>query len=160
MKSMPDSARPILWLRIFFFILLSAGLSCTPALGQTINWKTYAAGIREAKAENKKIFLHFMTQWCGYCKKMNQTTFKDDEVISYLNRHFVSIQVDGDKEKSVTETHRVTGFPDNRFLDSDMTLAYRVPGFTDPLAFRFFMEYVNTDSYKTMDPMEYYRTRQ
>lgn len=160
MKSMPDYANPILCLRIFFFILLSAGLSSTPALGQTIHWKTYAAGIREAKAENKKIFLHFMTQWCGYCKKMNQTTFADDEVVSYLNRHFVSIQVDGDKEKTLTGKYSVTGFPDNRFLDSDMNLAYRVPGFVDPLAFRFFMEYVKTDSYKTMDPMAYYRSRQ
>ena len=141
-------------------ILLASGLLSTPAIGQTIHWKSYAAGVREAKAQDKKIFLHFMTQWCGYCKQMNRVTFQDDEVIEYLNRYFVSIKVDGDQEKDLAEKYKVTGFPDNRFLDSDMNQAYKLPGFADPMVFRFFMEYVQTDSYKTMDPMGYYRSKQ
>ncbi|WP_022667719.1 thioredoxin family protein [Desulfospira joergensenii] len=146
--------------RIILMILLVFPLLYSPALGQAIDWKTYGAGIREARQENKKIFLHFMTQWCGYCKKMNATTFKDEEVIAFLNRHFVSIKVDGDREKAITEKYRVTGFPDSRFLDSDMNPAYKLPGFVDPLAFKFFMDYIQTESYKTMAPMEYYKSKQ
>ncbi len=147
-------------IRLTIMVFAASVLFGAPAMGQAINWKTYAAGIQEARTENKKIFLHFMTDWCGYCKKMNRTTFKDNKVIDFLNRHFVSIRVDGDKEKTVTGRHKVTGFPDNRFLGPDMKLAYRLPGFADPLAFKFFMEYVHTDAYKTMDPMEYYKSKQ
>ena len=160
MKSLQNKLKSIPWLRILLLVLLVSGFSCSPVMGQSINWKTYAAGVREAKETNKKIFLHFMTQWCGYCKRMNQITFKDDGVIEYLNQHFVSIKVDGDREKALTGEYKVTGYPDNRFLEPDMEQAYRVPGFADPMAFRFFMEYVHTDSYKTMGPMEYYRSKQ
>ncbi len=130
-----------------------------PASGGQVDWKSYAAGIQQARAQHKKIFLHFTADWCGYCKRMDAITFKDAGVIDYLNKNFISIKVNGDKEKQVTQKHNVSGFPDNRFFDAKLKQAFRVPGFVDPMAFKFYMEYVSTDSYKDMTPQEYYRAK-
>ncbi len=142
------------------FVMIAA-LIMIPGTGfcETIDWKQYNEGMSLAKKTNKKVFLHFRADWCGYCKKMDQTTFQDSLVIEFLNKYFVSIKVDGDKEKSLAKKYKVTGYPDNRLFDEKREQAYKLPGYVDQLAFIFFLEYIQTDSYKTMDPMEYYKTK-
>ena len=139
---------------ITFWVLMSGS-----GMGETIDWKEYNDGIRLARKTEKKVFLHFRTDWCGYCAQMEKTTFKDNTVINFLNEHFVSIKVDGDREKSFTKAYKVTGFPDNRFLDEERKEVYRLPGFVESAAFAFFLEYIQTNSFKTMDPMQYYKTK-
>ncbi len=128
-------------------------------LSQSINWKSYADGILLSKQKNKKVFLHFMTDWCGYCKKMDLLTFSDERVIQFLNDHFVSIKVDGDRETQIRDSYKVTGYPDNRFLGNNRKQINRLPGFIQQDSFLFYLEYIHTDSYKTMSPMEYYKSR-
>ena len=66
-----------------------------------IVWMSYDAGLVKAKAENKHLFVNFTTSWCGWCKKMNKTTFKDGEIIDMLAKNFVSVKVDGDSKKEL-----------------------------------------------------------
>ena len=146
--------KKILFIMLTAFIIMPGSGMC-----ETIDWKQYNDGIRLAKKENKKVFLYFRTDWCGYCARMDHATFKDNKVVRFLNEHFVSIKVDGDKEKPILKEYKVAGFPDNRFLDKQKKEAFRLPGFVEPATFLFFLEYVQTDSYKTMDPMQYYKSR-
>ncbi|MCP4703755.1 MAG: DUF255 domain-containing protein [candidate division Zixibacteria bacterium] len=59
-----------------------------------IIWHKYDEGIKLAEETDRLIMINFTTSWCGYCKKMNRTTFKDPEVVKLLNNEFVSIKVD------------------------------------------------------------------
>lgn len=146
--------RKIVLIMIFAFVLMPGAGIC-----EDIEWKKYSEGIRIARQESKKVFLHFRTDWCGYCRQMERFTFHDEKVVRFLNEHFVSIKVDGDAEKMYVKAHKVTGYPDNRFLDEQRKEVHRLPGFVDSSAFLFFLEYIKTDSYKTMDPMQYYKSR-
>jgi|JFJP01.1.fsa_nt_gi thioredoxin 1 len=130
-----------------------------PAICETINWKQYDDGMRLAVNQGKKIFLHFRTDWCKYCGQMDRETFGNPAVVKFLSKHFVAVKVDGDREKAVGKDYKVTGYPDNRFLDSKGKEVHRLPGFVEPEAFLFFLEYIQSDSYKTMDPMQYYKSR-
>ncbi len=128
-------------------------------LGQEIHWLDHEKGLVMAREQNKPVFLHFSAQWCGYCRKMERETFQDKEVISYLNDHFISIKVDADERKGLARKYQVAGLPDNRFLDKDGNPVYRVPGFMEPLALVFFLEYIQSKAYKTMDPRAYYQLK-
>ena len=64
--------------------------------GGDITWYDYDVGLAKAKAEDKHVFINFTTSWCGYCKKMNKSTFKDPEVVKYMDSNFVTVMVDGD----------------------------------------------------------------
>jgi thioredoxin-related protein len=90
---------------------------------------------------------------------MDQETFSDPAVAAFLNERFVAIKVDGDREPSLAKAYKVTGYPDSRFLDREMKGVFQLPGFIESPAFFFFLEYIHSDSYKTMNPMQYYKTR-
>lgn len=147
---------------LLFLTVVSVSIFLTcPAggLGMEINWKSYDEGMTESKKQGRKVFLHFMADWCGYCKKMDSVTFSDERVIAFLNTHFVAVRVNGDHEEKIREIYGVRGYPDNRFLDNNRKQVYRTPGFINAETFMFFLEYIHTDSYKTMDPMQYYKSR-
>ncbi len=148
-------------MRIKFIYISVFTLLMVPCLvfGQNIHWVDYEKGMVMAREQEKPVFLHFSAKWCGYCRKMERQTFQEKEVISDLNDHFISIKVDADAQQSLAREYKVSGLPDNRFLDKDGKLVYRVPGFMDPLAFGFFLEYIQTKAYKTMNPMTYYQSK-
>lgn len=66
-----------------------------------IVWMSYDDGLVKAKAEDKHIFVNFTTSWCGWCKKMNKTTFKEGVILDILADSFVSVKVDGDSKREL-----------------------------------------------------------
>ena len=53
----------------------------THAAGIEFFHGTWAEGVAKAKAENKKIFVDFFTEWCGPCLNMALTVFPLPEEI-------------------------------------------------------------------------------
>jgi len=66
--------------------------------GGDITWLGYDEGLAKAKAEDKHMFVNFTTSWCGYCKKMNRSTFVDGEIVTMMDSNFVAVMVDGDSK--------------------------------------------------------------
>jgi len=77
--------------------------------------------VRRAKAENKLIFLEFSSANCGYCKKMEMTTFADPRVKEKL-AEYVTVFVDADRNPGLREQYRVPGFPAHLVLKPDRTV--------------------------------------
>ena len=125
------------------FILVALLIFTWPFAGslyaENINWYSYDKGIAIAKNENKRIFLHFYADWCYYCKKMDNETFKDNKVIEYLNKNFVSIRLNADKEKKITKKYGYRGLPFNWFLASNGEPFGNFPGYFPPEKFIKFL---------------------
>lgn len=52
--------------------------------------------------ENAKPFVVFIhTSWCNYCKMMENSTFKDPEIINILNSDFYFISLDAETKNEV-----------------------------------------------------------
>ncbi len=57
-----------------------------------IAWeKDFKSGIKNATAKNKPVLFVFSRHSCHYCRVLDETTFKDKEVIEALNKDFISI---------------------------------------------------------------------
>lgn len=96
---------------IFSFPLFS--FSQTPA--KQINWlswqeamkqrETFIAenkqALNEGKAFPKKIFIDVYTGWCGWCKKMDASTFIDPVIVDYMNNNFYPVKMDGEMKDTI-----------------------------------------------------------
>jgi thioredoxin-related protein len=108
-----------------------------------INWHNYKQGMSLAKKENKRVYLHFYTDWCNFCKEMDQTTFRNPSIIKMLNKDFVAIRVDTNKETSVAGKYNIRPVPDNWFLSADGKKLRNFLGYYEADQFVTVIRYVN-----------------
>ncbi|MCP3875761.1 MAG: thioredoxin family protein [Desulfobacteraceae bacterium] len=123
-----------------------------------IDWKDYKQGIVLSESEGKHIFLYFHADWCTYCKKLKQTTFKDKKVLSYLKENFISISVDTDINKEVANQWKVKGLPTLWFLKPDNSKISHLPGYVDAKQFLSILKYIQSKSYDKKTFQEYMET--
>jgi thioredoxin-related protein len=97
-----------------------------------IEWHAYEAGMARSRFEKKKAFIYFHAEWCTYCADMDRKTFTNPEVVAMLNRNFIPIRVDSDREKAVASLYRVKGLPDIWFLAETGEVIGHRPGFIPP----------------------------
>ena len=87
-------------------------MSGTHASSGGVDWLGYDEGLSQSELSEKKVLINFYAEWCRYCKVMDRKTFKDPAVVSYLNKNFIPIRVNSDKEPKTAETFKVRGLPD------------------------------------------------
>lgn len=132
------------------FFCLAAWLPKSFASSDTIKWYSYEEGIAKGKTEQKKIFIFFYTDWCGYCTKMKKTTLKETSVVTCLDENFISIMVNTDKQKKVGADFGVRGLPTSWFMSEDGEKITNLPGYIPADRFLKVLKFINTDSYKKM----------
>jgi len=93
--------------KLFIGILIAA--TALTANAQTNNQQKPAVKwytMEEAQALNakapRKIFVDLYTDWCGWCKVLDNNTFSNPEIIHYLNTYFYPVKFNGEgKEPTV-----------------------------------------------------------
>ncbi len=53
----------------------------------------------KAKGEGKLFFVDFYANWCTPCKWMEESTFKDPEVVTVMEQNYIPYKVDIDKQE-------------------------------------------------------------
>ncbi len=140
---------------VICFLLLPSG--AFPESG--IQWKNYDKALVLAKENNKKTFLYFYADWCTYCRKVENSVFTDEEIVRYLNSHFISAQVNGDNRKEVVSDYDIRGYPTFWFLGEDSSKLNYLPGYVSKDQFLMVLKYIKTDSYKDMEFNEFAESR-
>ncbi len=86
----------------------------------------------EASKSGKLIFIDAYTDWCGPCKRMAATTFKDSEVGEFFNKNFVNMKVEMEKDadgSEIAKRYRVRAYPTLLIVDGEGNLVKSVIGF-------------------------------
>jgi thioredoxin-related protein len=97
------------------FLVVGPAFASDPS----IQWHAYETGVHRAKADKKKLFIHFYADWCRYCKKMDSETFRQTDVVAALNSDFIAVRVNSDQQRQIASQYRVRGLPDTWFIDKD-----------------------------------------
>ena len=76
---------------------------CALMYGQesSIKWYPIEEAIELAQQNNKKIFIEVYTDWCKWCKRLDETTFKDEKIISMINEHFYAVKFDAEMQRPI-----------------------------------------------------------
>ena len=174
---------PVLFLTVLFFGIALADSTSSkgnsgadktePAAAPKtdIDWQKYDKGLAQAKKEGKKVFVEFTAKWCGWCKRMHATTFKDPDVIDLLNRYYITVSVDGDSrdtlnidgyitsEKRLAREYRITGYPTYWFLTPEADPIAPVKGYRDAPTLTDILDYLKDDAYKTVKFEDFLRNK-
>jgi len=142
----------------------------TTAAGE-INWSGYDDGMKKAQAAGKPVMIDFYTTWCKWCKTLDETTYKDKDVINILNNDFVAIKVNAESTnkvnydgKQITEAElarafQVSGFPTIWLLDNTGKKIAPLPGYNPPEEFKPVLTFVSSGAYaKGVKYDEYLKT--
>lgn len=91
----------------------------------TSQWYTKASDFKEveqaAGKKNEPYIFFVYTDWCGYCKKMNEKYLSNAEINRILSKYYrIKINPDnGEEEKALADKKGVRGFPDFRIVHPD-----------------------------------------
>jgi thioredoxin-related protein len=121
----------------------------------TAAWQEYDQAKKLAASSGKPILLHFYTDWCTYCKKMDAETFANEKVAAYMNENFVATKVNPYKQSDIAAKYQVHSVPANWFLKADGTAISRLPGLIKPELFLWVLKYISTSAYKSCSFPEY-----
>ena len=157
-------------------ILLSVGCSGEEPARKTAHadqWVSFDVGMELAAEEKKPVIIDFYTSWCRWCKVMDEKTFSDPEVESYLGEHFVTIRLNAESRNErytykgreyspveLTRSFKVRGFPSLAYLDDEGDLITVVPGFVPKETFLPFLHYIQKECYKQQMSFEEFLEKQ
>jgi len=69
---------------------------------EKIQWMTWDEAIQQNQVEEKIIFVDVYTNWCGWCKKMDATTFKNSKIVDYMNENYYAVKFNAEQRESIT----------------------------------------------------------
>ena len=103
---------------------------CVTAQGITFEHGNFAAVCAKAKAEKKLVFIDVYTSWCGPCKHMAATVFKQDNVGQYFNSQFINFKIDAEKGegKALAAKYKIQFYPTYLFIDDKGALFNKAVG--------------------------------
>ncbi len=90
----------------------------------------WGEALKEAKSENKLLFVDAYAVWCGPCRWMANNVFPDEQVSKYFNENFINYKLDMEKGEGpkIAQNYKVTAYPTLLFIDGEGNVKHRVLG--------------------------------
>ncbi len=166
---------------LLLIITLSiAAHSCSFAQTAEIKWMTLQEAEAAMKKKPKKMFVDIYTGWCGWCKRLDATTYKDPMVVEYINKNFYAVKLDAETKETITfqgktydfdasrKTNTVAtqfmggsgGYPTLTYVDQDFKVLSVQPGYVEAPAFLKTLKYYGDNFYLNMEYQKYLTTAQ
>ena len=157
---------------LFVFVLGSTTIFAQPKEQVKVKWYTFEEAIELNKTNPKKIFIDVYTDWCSWCKVMDNKTFSHPEIANYLNTYFYPVKFNAESTKPVIfqgkefvnsqqgrrSTHELAAallqgkmsYPSVAYMDEQNRLLTAVPGYYPAAQIEPMLKYFGGDHYKTI----------
>ncbi len=84
---------------VFLFSLISISII---AQNTKIRWVSFEDALKlNNQYPKKKFFIDIYTDWCGWCVKMDNSTFADSTIASYMNKNFICVKLNAERKDTL-----------------------------------------------------------
>ena len=172
--------------KIIFILALFSIPMFSQAQSTKIKWMSFDEAVKKAEKNPKKLFMDMYTDWCGWCKKMDQETFTNPVIAEMLNTRFYPVKFNAEGTEPITfkgqeyinanagqkrATHDFAkaaaavkkangqssiGYPTVSFFDKDLNLITPLPGFRSAKDFEAILHFFMEEVYKTNGNLQQY----
>ncbi len=108
---------------VSFVLLLSLSLfGCKPS-SDKLSWHDNVdEAFKIAQKENKTVLLNFTgSDWCIWCKRLNDEVFSKDEFVKYAENNLVLVKIDFPRDKEQTA--------ETKFYNQQLAAQYKIEGY-------------------------------
>jgi thioredoxin-related protein len=140
-----------------------------------IQWLTFEEAEQQMQVQPKKVFIDVFTTWCGWCKKLDATTFKDPQIIDFINKNYYAVKFNAETRDTITLNNTQYVFkPENRandlavallngrltypttvYLDENFNMLSPVPGYLTADVMMKILKYFGENHHKTISWEDY-----
>lgn len=111
---------------------------------QGVSWRSWDAGMAEAKNTDKIVMIDAVRTGCHYCDDMEAAVFKDPQMASFIESRFVPVKVNLSNEKMPLGL-KVPMTPSFFFISKEGELVKMIPGSWNREDFRSFLEGISPE---------------
>lgn len=137
---------------------------------EQIRWMSWEEALQRNRAEKRKIFVDVYTHWCGWCKRLDNSTFKDPYIVSYINKYYYPVKFDAETKEDIVFNNKTYRFVNNGmrgyhelaaeitrgrlsyptlvFIDENLEVIQAIPGYREPLELEMILTYFASDAHK------------
>lgn len=131
-----------------------------PAGAANLAQAAFKSAFDQAQKEEKFVMVDFYTEWCKWCKVLDEKTYPDPAVKKIMDQSFVFEKYNPEEAPSFTHQGKtyggaevarafnVRGFPTILFMEKDGTAIGSLPGFVPPEVFVKILNFVTSGEYR------------
>ncbi len=133
-----------------------------------IQWLSIEEAYNRSQKEPKKTIVDVYTDWCGWCKVMDNKTYSNQTIIDYLNKNYYMVKLNaeakndisvggikykfdtqkGANEVAIALLQGKLSYPTTVFLDQNFNMIQPIPGYFDSKEFHKIITFLGGDYYK------------
>jgi thioredoxin-related protein len=168
----------------FFFLSVTSLLFGQPTVANytpgtpSIKWVSLEEGMKLARKKHLNVLVDCYTDWCGWCKKMDNETFVNPGIVDYVNSNFVAVKFDAESKNPVQfndktyvnqnqgasrSAHQLAiellggslSYPTYLYLDEKGTTITLTRGYAQAEDLLPLLKYIGSNAYKKMSWKEF-----
>lgn len=114
--------------------LCGSGVAADPAPKKPgVTWKTdLKTAQKESLRTGRPMLIVFGADWCTHCGRFEKNTLNNPTMAGYINREFIPVHLDFDKQQETAEVLEVEALPCTVILSPEADLLGRIVGAKAP----------------------------
>ncbi len=122
-------------MRTTLVLLLAGSLfaAASPDKPAPVAWQPWSDSVfDQARRENKFVLLDLEAVWCHWCHVMDETTYRDPQVLALMRSKYIAVRVDQDSRPDLSNRYEDYGWPATVVFDGRGHEIVKRQGYIEP----------------------------
>jgi thioredoxin-related protein len=163
-----------------YFLLIGCLFFGFALFGQDVKWYSIEQAVELNKKEPRKIMIDVYTDWCIWCKRMDNGVFNHPVISKYLNTYYYPVKFNAESTDSLffldkkyinenqgtRSSHQFAiallkgqmSYPSIAYFTEKWEYMGAVPGYKTPEQLEVILKYIATDKFRTVKMEDFEKT--